>query len=160
METKKVVKEVKVENVFNKSKRALVNDFIRKNSSKQSKERILRNELLSIQYKIEDYIADDNGSDQENLKLLDFIKMYLRTFEITKKEFARCLDMQDSNLHKYLIGERKLNAKVALKISHFTHTKPEYWYGIQIKNEIVELRKEARNSKEYEKYDYAKILDI
>jgi len=155
----KATKEIKIENVFNDSKRSLVKDFINKKSAGQSKERLLRNELLSIQYKIEDYISDETANE-ENLKLLDFVKMYLRTFDITKKDFARYLDMQDSNLHKYLIGERKLNAKVALKISYFTHTKPEYWYGIQIKNEITELRKEEKNNKEYEKYDYSKMLEV
>lgn len=155
----KATKEIKIENVFNESKRNLVKDFISKKSAGQSKERLLRNELLSIQYKIEDYISDETANE-ENLKLLDFVKMYLRTFDITKKDFARYLDMQDSNLHKYLIGERKLNAKVALKISYFTRTKPEYWYGIQIKNEITELRKEEKNNKEYEKYDYSKMLEV
>ena len=155
----KTTKEIKIENVFNDSKRSLVKDFINKKSPGQSKERLLRNELLSIQYKIEDYISDETANE-ENLKLLDFVKMYLRTFDITKKDFARYLDMQDSNLHKYLIGERKLNAKVALKISYFTRTKPEYWYGIQIKNEITELRKEEKNNKEYEKYDYSKMLEV
>jgi plasmid maintenance system antidote protein VapI len=155
----KTTKEIKIENVFNHSKRSLVKDFINKKSAGQSKERLLRNELLSIQYKIEDYISDETANE-ENLKLLDFVKMYLRTFDITKKDFARYLDMQDSNLHKYLIGERKLNAKVALKISYFTRTKPEYWYGIQIKNEITELRKEEKNNKEYEKYDYSKMLEV
>ncbi|KQK26104.1 transcriptional regulator [Chryseobacterium aquaticum] len=155
----KATKEIKVKNVFNESKRNLVKDFINKKSTGQSKERLLRNELLSIQYKIEDYISDETANE-ENLKLLDFVKMYLRTFDITKKDFARYLDMQDSNLHKYLIGERKLNAKVALKISYFTRTKPEYWYGIQIKNEITELRKEEKNNKEYEKYDYSNMLEV
>lgn len=155
----KATKEIKLETVFNESKRVLVKDFINKKSAGQSKERLLRNELLSIQYKIEDYISDETANE-ENLKLLDFVKMYLRTFDITKKDFARYLDMQDSNLHKYLIGERKLNAKVALKISYFTRTKPEYWYGIQIKNEITELRKEEKNNKKYEKYDYSKMLEV
>ncbi|MCF2218337.1 transcriptional regulator [Chryseobacterium sp. PS-8] len=155
----KTKKEVTLESVFDESKKALLKDFIKASSKKQSKERLLRNQLLSIQYRIEDYIAVDS-TNEESLKLLDFVKMYLRTLNITKKEFARHLDMQDSNLHKYLVGERKLNAEVVLKISYFTHTKPEYWYRIQIKNEIAELRKEEKRSKEYEKYDYAKILEF
>lgn len=153
----KTVKEVKIENVFNESKMKLVKDFIKLKSKEQTKERLLRNELLSIQFKIEDYIEKEND---DNLKLLDFIKMYLRTLNITKKDFAKYLDMHDSNLHKYLIGERRLNPKVALKISKFTHTEPEVWYRIQIKNEITELRKEERKTNEYDKYDYSKVLDL
>ncbi|WP_159638775.1 helix-turn-helix transcriptional regulator [Sphingobacterium composti Ten et al. 2007 non Yoo et al. 2007] len=154
----KNTKEIKYEAIFNKSKQNLIKDFIKSQSNLQSRERILRNKLLSIQYKIEDYITDNNI--EENFKLLDFIKMYLKTLNITKKEFAKHLDMQDSNLHKYLIGERKLNAKVALKISKFTHTNPEYWYRIQIKNEIAELKKEEKNNEEYEKYDYTNLIEV
>lgn len=159
MKTTKDVKEIKIESVFNESKRSLVKDYIKQNSGNQSKRRLLRNELLSVQFQIEDYIALDR-THEETLRLLDFIKMYLKILNITKKELAGYLDMQDSNLHKYLTGERKLNAKVALKISRFTHTKPEYWYGIQNKNEIIELRKEEKRNDEYEKYDYAKMLDF
>ena len=65
-------------------------------------------------------------------------------------------EMKDSNLYKYLIGERKLNPKLILKLSHFSHTKPEYWIQIQVKNELIELKKE--NTDYYEKYDYRNLI--
>ncbi|MDR2236085.1 MAG: helix-turn-helix domain-containing protein [Chryseobacterium sp.] len=136
-----------------------IKDFIKAESLKQDKERILRNKLLSIQYQIEDYIESDTFELEKSLKALDFIKMYLKVLKITKKDLARYLDMQDSNLHKYLSGERKLNAQVVLKLSNFTHTEPELWFRIQIKNELLELKKESEKVADYSKYDYRHLVE-
>lgn len=51
--------------------------------SKQSKERILTNQLLFIQYKLEDYIQNESD-DIEVLKVLDFVEMYLKALKLTK----------------------------------------------------------------------------
>lgn len=150
---------IDIKTVFNENKRQKVKDFIKEQSQRQSKERILKNELLSIQYKIEDYIENKDTVDT-SMKILDFVKMYLKILKITKKELAVFLEMHDSNLHKYLTGERKLNAEIALKLGSFTHTKPEYWYRIQVKNELMELNKEKRNAQFYNKYDFKKLLEL
>ena len=149
-------KEIKIEEIWNNEKKSGLKEFISTNSAKQSKERMLTNNLLSIQYKLEDYIQNDN--DEQVLRILDFVKMYLKELRITKKELADYFEMKDSNLHKYLSGERKLNAKVVLKLSTFSHTKPEQWYRVQIKNELKELKKE--NIDNYKKYDYRNLVEI
>lgn len=146
------------ESIFD-NKKELIKDYIKTESLKQSKERILRNELLSIQYKIENYIESDTIDPEKSLKALDFIKMYLKALDITKKDLARHLDMHDSNLHKYLSGERKLSAQIVLKLSKFTRTEPECWFRIQIKNELLELKKESENVTDYNKYDYRFLVE-
>ena len=145
--------EIQVNDIWNDDKQNELKQFIFLHSEKQTKERKLTNQLLSIQYQIEDYIRDEN---EEILKLLDFVKMYLKTLDITQKKLAELFEMKDSNLYKYLIGERKLNPKLILKLSHFSHTKPEYWIQIQVKNELIELKKE--NTDCYEKYDYRNLI--
>ena len=149
-------KEIKIKEIWNNEKKSGLKEFISTNSAKQSKERMLTNNLLSIQYKLEDYIQNDN--DEQVLRILDFVKMYLKELRITKKELADYFEMKDSNLHKYLSGERKLNAKVVLKLSTFSHTKPEQWYRVQIKNELKELKKEKIDN--YKKYDYRNLVEI
>jgi antitoxin HigA-1 len=149
--------EIHVNDIWNDNKQDELKQFILLHSEKQSKERKLTNQLLSIQYKIEDYIRDEN-ENEEILKLLDFVKMYLKTLDITQKKLAELFEMKDSNLYKYLIGERKLNPKLILKLSHFSHTKPEYWIQIQVKNELIELKKE--NTDYYEKYDYRNLIGV
>ncbi|REC50252.1 helix-turn-helix transcriptional regulator [Chryseobacterium pennipullorum] len=140
-------------------KKDLIKDYIKAESLKQSKERILRNDLLSIQYKIEHYIESDVAEPEKLLKALDFIKMYLKVLNITKKDLAKHFDMHDSNLHKYLSGERKLSVQLVMKLSKFTHTDPEYWFRIQIKNELLELKKESEKIKDYAKYDYRYLVE-
>ena len=86
--------------------------------------------------------------------------MYLKALNLTKKELATYFEMRDSNLHKYLSGERKLNAKLVLKLSTFSHTKPEQWYRVEIKNELIELKKEKANVELYKKYDYRNLVRV
>jgi plasmid maintenance system antidote protein VapI len=150
-------KEIQISDIWNDKKKADLKEIIKSHSSKQSKEQILKNQLLSIQYKLEDYIQSEN--DTEVLKVLDFVKMYLKTLNITKKELASYFEMKDSNLHKYLSGERKLNAKLVLKLSTFSHTKPEQWYRVQVKNEMIELNREKANVEAYKKYDYRNLVE-
>lgn len=152
-------KEIQVEEIWNDKKKEGLKEFIASHSANQSKQQMLTNNLLSIQYKLEDYIQNESD-DEEVLKILDFVKMYLKAFNLTKKRLAAYFEMRDSNLQKYLSGERKLNAKVALKLSAFSHTKPEHWYRVQVKNELIELRKEKQNVAEYQKYDYRNLVEI
>ncbi len=151
-------KEILPKDIWNDKKISDVNEFIKKHSDNQSKEKKIRNKLLSIQYKLEDYIEKDDIKENEVLDILDFVKMYLKALDITKRDLAKYFGMRDSNLHKYLTGKRKLNPEVVLKISSFSRTKPEYWYRVQVKNEIVKLKREK--TKDYEKYDYKKLLSI
>ena len=150
--------EILPKDIWNEEKLINVNEFIKNHSDNQSNERKIKNKLLSIQYKLEDYIEKDDIKENEVLDILDFVKMYLKALGITKLDLANYFGMRDSNLHKYLTGKRKLNPEVVLKISSFSHTKPEYWYRVQVKNELVKLKKES--SKDYDKYDYKKLLSL
>ena len=126
-------KKIELKEIWNDKKRNDLKNFISNHSQKQSEDRLLTNKLLSIQYRMEDYIGNDNNQ-KEVFRILDFVKMYLKVLNMTKKSLAEYFEMEDSNLHKYLSGERKLNAELAVKLSSFSHTKPEQWYRGQRKN--------------------------
>ena len=66
--------------------------------------------------------------------------------------------MKESNLHKYLVGERKLNPSLVLKLSSFSHLNPEYWLRVEVKNELIEIKKERARNNDYQKYDYRNLL--
>lgn len=151
-------KEIQISDIWNEKKKADLKEIIKSHSSKQSKEQILKNQLLSIQYKLEDYIQSEN--ETQILKILDFVKMYLKALNLSKKTLASHFEMRDSNLHKYLSGERKLNAQLALKLSTFSHTKPDQWFRVELKNEMIQLKKEeSANIEVYKKYDYRNLLE-
>lgn len=128
-------------------------NFITSKSKKQSEERLLRNRLLSIKFRIEDYINAEEP--HEKLEILDFVKMYLKALNVTHKRMAHLFEMKDSNLHKYFVGERKLNTDLILKLSSFSHLNPEYWIRIEVKNELIEITK--RENRDYSKYDYRNL---
>jgi len=152
-------KEIEIKDIWNDKKRDDLKEFISVHSKNQTKERLLKNKLLSIQYQLEDYIQNENEG-KEILKVLDFVKMYLKVLNISKKELAAYFEMKDSNLQKYLSGERKLNAEIVLKLSAFSHTKPEQWFSIQIKNELIKLKQDHEKLKSYvEKYDYRNLIE-
>ena len=92
------------------------------------------------------------------MQILDFVKLILKTLGITQKNLASTFEMKDTNLYKYLIGERRLNSDIVLKLSSFSHTQPELWFNIQIKNELFELRKEKEKIAKYKKYDYRNFI--
>ncbi|PCJ86049.1 MAG: transcriptional regulator [Flavobacteriales bacterium] len=150
-------KELELKEIWNNKKRNDLKSFISNHSKKQSEDRLLTNKLLSIQYRMEDYIRSENDQ-KEIFRILDFVKMYLKVLNITKKSLAEYFEMEDSNLHKYLSGERKLNAELAVKLSSFSHTKPEQWYRVQIKNELIKFKKERKNIDDFKKYDFKNFV--
>lgn len=149
-------KEIQINEIWNDNKKNSLKDFITDLSQKQSKEQKLRNELLAIQYQIEDYIESESITSK--LKVLDFVKLYLKAFNVSQKKLAELFEMKDSNLHKYLVGERKLNTSMVLKLSSFSHLKPEYWLRVEIKNELFEIIEERERNNDYAKYDYRNLL--
>ena len=152
------IKEIQASAIWNEDKMTELKSFIRSQSQKQTQERKLKNELLAIQYQIEDYIENEHIIEKKTI--LDFVKMYLKVFNATQKSLANLFEMQDSNLHKYLTEGRKLNPSIVLKLSAFSRTNPEYWLRIEVKNELFEVAKEKEQGNKYAKYDYKNLLAL
>lgn len=148
------------EKKWNADKLSRIEALIKQESKKQSEERVLRNNMLAVQYEIEDYLESENIKVDKTLEIGHFVKLYLDEMNLSKKRFADILELQPSNLHKYLTGSRKLNADLALKFSYFFNTSPEMWIMIQTKNEIIHLKRENSSKSYYKKYDYKKVLEM
>lgn len=142
------------EKKWDADKLSRIEALIKQESEKQSEERVLRNNMLAVQYEIEDYLESENISVDKTLEIGHFVKLYLEEMNLTKTKFAKIVGLQPSNLHKYLTGARKLNADLALKFSYFFNTSPEMWIMIQAKNEIIHVKLESGNRGKYRKYDY------
>ena len=146
--------ELKENHILEANKLSQLRQFIVSESQKQSKERKLRNELLAIQFQMEDYIEKEKIENP--MRILDFVKLYLKTLNISQKDLASIFEMKDTNLYKYLVGDRKLNSDLVLKLSYFLHTPPEIWYYLQTKNDLNELTHASDITSKYGKYDYRK----
>ncbi len=128
-------------------------------AQQRSEEQKLKNELMAIRFEIEEYLENNNHA-RKVLTLDKLIGMYLDVLNMPFRRFAMYLDTTDGNLRKYLTGERKLSTDLALKFGHFFHTSPEIWLRLQLKNEILDLKKERKEVKRYEKYDYLKAIKL
>ncbi|MCF0069425.1 helix-turn-helix domain-containing protein [Dyadobacter sp. CY261] len=101
-------------------------------------------------------VIEDKPYDYTSLH--DFVKRYLKVLGVTQKQLAELFEMKDSNLHKYLTGERKLNADIAFKLASFSKTSPEHWFRLEIRNELKKLG--SGKGAEFEKYGYEKLVPV
>lgn len=151
----KIPNEITAEQLWNQEKMGKVAAFIAAHAKKMTPEQRLRTEIVAIKYKIYSYL--DNENIKEKTEILDFVKMYLKVLNISQAEFASKIGMKVPNMHKYFTGERKLNTDIVMKLSTFSHTKPELWYSIQSKNDLLDLEKSETAKSKYEKYDYENL---
>ena len=117
----------------------------------------IKNEMMAVQFEIENYLNDNT---MQPVTLEDAVGNYLSVLNLSFRKFALCIETTDSNLKKYLSGDRKFNIDLAMKFSSFFHTPAELWLQLQLKNELQKLSKEKRRTKRYQKYDYRKAIDV
>lgn len=139
---------------------AQVKAHVKAHNAQRTPERKLKNNMLSIKYRIEDYIDNEKAPEKNIISLEDFLKEYLTALDLTFKKFARAIDTTDGNLKKYLSGERKFNTDLAFKFASFFHTTPDLWLKVNMKNELLELKKGKKQVSKYKKYDYEKVLAV
>ena len=136
---------------------ANIKEFIKTKSKEQSTAQNLVNRLLALRYRMEEYLDDNPGK----ISSLDtFLSAYLKVLNLSFKDFARSIDTTDSNLKKYMKGERKFNTDLAMKFGFSFHTSPELWLRVYTKNEFLLLNKEKSRLNRYKKYDYKKALEF
>ena len=128
-------------------------------AGQRTSEMKLKNRMLSISYRMEEYFQNQSIKEDEVMNLDHWLKDYLKVLNLTQKKFAELIENKDGNLKKYLIGERRFSTDLAMKFGHFFHTKPDLWLNIQIKNDVLLLKKEKETSAKYEKYDYEKVIE-
>lgn len=133
---------------------AQLKDAAIKHDQTRTPQQKLKNELLALQYELEEYLADLDSNKIVTIE--NAVDKFLQALNISFRKFAFSIDTTDGNLKKYVSGERTFNKDLALRFGHFFHTPPELWLKIQQKNEITALRK--TKSKPYLKYDYKKVL--
>lgn len=117
---------------------AIVLNKSKERSSKQKKSV----ELMSLKFKMEDYL---NAEDKHSQTAGDFLKSYLNTFGIKQNKFAEYIGIKPSNLSKLISGERPLNHKLALIFGKIFRNNPMLWLDIQDKNKLYELSKNKNN---------------
>ena len=60
-----------------------------------------------------------------------YIKELIDESGLTNEDFARLLDIMPDNLTLLIMGEQKLSADIAMKLSEMTGTSVNYWLNLQ-----------------------------
>ncbi|MEZ5059204.1 MAG: HigA family addiction module antitoxin [Saprospiraceae bacterium] len=123
-------------------------------SKARSNERKKMIELMSIKFKMEDYL---NSEDKHSKLVGDFLKAYLNAFNIRQNKFANYIGIRPSNLTKLIKGERSLSHEMALVFGTIFGNDPMLWLDIQDKNKLYELSQTKR--KEMEKYSLDDLIN-
>jgi addiction module HigA family antidote len=74
----------------------------------------------------------------------ELVKEEMEERKLTQKEFAKMLDIKQSNLSDILNGKRRINASFALKLEKVWGASAELWIGLQARYELA-LEREKLN---------------
>lgn len=122
-------------------------------SKERSSEQKREIELLALRFKMEDYL----DSKDQNMKLPgEFLKQYLKTLEISQRQFAEYIHLRPSNLSKLISGERPISYELALIFGKIFNHDPMLWIKIQAKNELARIRQIT--NKRYHQYSINGLL--
>jgi plasmid maintenance system antidote protein VapI len=144
---------------LNKKQQALIDSHVKDRHAKRSPERLIRNEMLSVLYRLEEYLQREDLNAKEVYTIEYFVTEFCKVLGLNKSQFASHLDTDLSNLNKYLKGQRAFNTELAMKFSRFFHTPVDIWLKVQLKNDLIALH-EAEKAHKYDKYDYKKVLHM
>lgn len=128
-------------------------------ADRRSTERKVRNEMLSVLYRLEEYLQQEDLDTEEVFTIEYFVSEFCKVLGLNKSQFAGFLEIDTSNLNKYLRGQRAFNTELAMKFSRFFHTPVDIWLKVQLKNDLIALHK-AEKVRKYDKYDYKIALDL
>lgn len=142
-----------------KDEKDLIKESAQLHHNQRSPERLIRNQMLSVLYRLEAYLQEENGGNNEIYTIAYFVDEFCKVLKLTKTQFASYIDTDVSNLNKYLNGQRAFNIEFAMKFSHFFHTPVDVWLKVQLKNDLIALHKVDKGHK-YDKYDYKKVLKM
>jgi plasmid maintenance system antidote protein VapI len=139
---------------------AAVKAAVKEHAAKRSEEQKLSNEMVAIELKMIHYVNQESQNTRKPIKIADFLSQYLSVMKLSFKRFAEGLDTKDSNLKKYVDGERSFNGDLAMKFGSFFHTSPDLWLKVHAKNELLQLQENKKDSQRYKRYDYTMVIEI
>ncbi|MCB9284724.1 MAG: hypothetical protein H6563_11665 [Lewinellaceae bacterium] len=127
--------------------------MIRKHASSLTEEERMENGLLSIRFQMESYL---NNPSPETIPAGAFLEKFLELIPVKKKDFAKYIGLEESNLSALLKGRRKINPDLALKLGQIFKIEPSIWLYIESRNELAQEVREKEAP--YGKYSLDDLL--
>ena len=143
------------ERVWSRNKLEGIKSFIAEQNAKRTPDQKYATELLAVKLQMEDYLENEKVNSRNLYTLDHFLDLHLNAIGLSFKKFAEAIDTTDSNLKKYLTGNRKFNIVLAMKFGSFFHNGPNVWMNVKLKNDMVI---QIKNKHSFKKYDYRKVV--
>ena len=97
----------------------------------------LEDRLLSVRFRMEDYLAESHPA--EVLLPGTLLRECIDLLGVKRKVFAAYVGMEESNLSDLLRGRRKISPEFALKLGDIFNIPPRHWLDVQNKIELLKL---------------------
>lgn len=107
-----------------------------KKSRERSENQKRKIDLLTLRYKMEDYVRLNND---EVRTAGEFLKTIMKTLNIQQNKLAGYIGVKPSNFNKLLKGERPFSYELAFILGKLFNLDPILWIEIQAKNELNRL---------------------
>lgn len=140
-------------NVNSKEYKAL-QETILTHSNQQTREQIIKYNLIALKLQMESYVSNQNNS--KLITVGSFLKKFLIAIGIKNKDFAKYIDLKESNLSSILKNRRKVNIDLAFKLGQIFNINPNLWLLVQSKNDLFEVS--INRKLEYKKYKLEELL--
>lgn len=87
----------------------------------------------------------------------EFLREFINAINVKNKDFAKYLNLKESNLSAILNGNRRINIELAFKLGQLFEMSPELWLQVQTKHEMMEMEKTKKlEGKKYKLEDLMK----
>ena len=118
---------------------SLLQNARQKNKKSLTSKHIILASILQLKYQIEDYINLD--SYDENRSFGTFLRIYLKSLGIKNKDFARDIDIEETELSQLLNKHRKPSDKIIIRLEiHSNKTIPAItWLKLLEKEKEYEI---------------------
>ncbi len=108
---------------------------VQEHAKGQDREVRLRTGLVSISLQMQGYLKEERP--EELIRVGAFLKQYLVVIGAKNKDFAKFLNVEESNLSSILSGRRRISVELAFKLGQLFDIEPSIWLLIQSKNELL-----------------------
>lgn len=106
---------------LSKEEKDLIKEDAKVRHAKRSPECLVRNEMLSVLYRVEEYLQQENLKAEEIYTIEYFVGEFCKVLGLNKSQFANYLDTDISNLNKYLKANNWNNRHFQLTRYGFCH---------------------------------------
>lgn len=129
-------------------------EVVKKHANQQTQSDKIKYELISLKFQMESYVLNDEPTEIREVG--EFLKKHLNAINVKNKEFAKYIEMEESNLSSIIRGRRKINIDLAFKLGQVFNIDPDLWFLIQSKNEILSV--DEKRKLDYRKYRLEDLL--